>query len=302
LSKSSIARLLLAIASTTAVVLFVLWDSERTSPGPISSTHAVEKELVAPDGCAACHGERKGDMASACAACHQAIAQEIDSGKGLHGSFGRARAEVCATCHVEHHGDEIPLVGELAFAGAGFPQRESFDHPHVHFELTGKHAALRCVDCHARADEAVLAKGEKRFLGLVQECSSCHEDPHKGRFARGCATCHGQEQPFAAVASFVHGDAFPLVGAHAKPACLDCHPKGSAHEIEALAGHAPPPPARTCVDCHESPHQASFVARVADRAGVVSGQSCALCHDAAHPTFAEGLQSLMMTLPRYALR
>jgi len=95
------------------------------------------------------------------------------------------------------------------------------------------------------------------------QCTTCHEDPHEGKFARGCETCHGQEHAFADAANFVHTASFPLTGGHGQSACADCHAKDGPYAIEVLGGKGPFPAARACLDCHASPHSAAFVAEVA---------------------------------------
>jgi predicted CXXCH cytochrome family protein len=278
-------RLWLSAASVLVVLSFVLWDSERTSPGPLAAPHARIPVLAAADGCDACHGGRFGSMEASCGECHAPIAAQIDAGTGLHGALAEAGPTGCAGCHSEHHGAEFSLAGPVSYSRAGLPPAAAFDHSHVDFRLTGRHARLACAECHANAELPVLAEGEHRFIGLEQACQTCHDDPHQGRFARSCEACHGQELPFADVASFVHTAAFPLTGGHARESCSECHEPGSAHAIEALAGFAAPPPARDCSACHDSPHDERFLAEAADVRAVSAGASCALCHDALHGGF-----------------
>jgi len=282
-------RVLLGLASIALVVAFVMADLSRTSPGPLSSTHAAVSELAGGAGCAVCHGDGGTTMASACLACHDAIATQLDERSGFHGSFEVATARECAACHLEHHGDELPLAGSLAFARAGVDPIESFAHDHVLFELHGRHTDLACVECHEAAEVEALREGQARFLGADQACASCHEDPHEGRYSNACATCHGQEHAFATVASFAHGDAFPLVGAHGRPGCAECHPDEGERSIGALAlaiGADDHFRARRCADCHDDPHRGDFVAESAAFANVSTGDACTLCHDAVHDTFA----------------
>ena len=275
-------RLLLGVLTLLAVAALVVFESGRTSPGPLTSAHARETELAGPDGCPRCHGASDQSMAEACDDCHVEIGEQLRAASGFHGS--RDLSE-CAQCHVEHHGDAVALVGERAFALAGLEGRAAFRHDFVAFALTGVHRALACDRCHPGADATLLSKGEKRFLGLEQRCTSCHADPHEGRFADECARCHGQEHPFAELANFVHVAEFPLVGAHAVPACTRCHAEGSARSIEDLAGRGPKPPARACADCHDSPHGARFLDDVAALVGDRPGASCVRCHSVMDPSF-----------------
>ncbi|MFN0243917.1 MAG: cytochrome c3 family protein [Planctomycetota bacterium] len=260
----------LALASITLVLVFVYWDRERVSPGPLSAVHEREPAL-AGGGCALCHGSGTDGFESACTSCHAEIGRQIAEQSGLHGATPQARA--CERCHSEHHGTEFALAGSHAFALAGVPDRERFAHEHVDFRLDGRHATLRCADCHANADVAVLAQGERRFVGLDQSCVHCHEDPHAGELP-DCAACHGQEKPFAEVASFAHTDAFPLDGSHAGVACARCHEPGGDSSIAASAAKSAP---RTCEACHASPHTQDF-----ERS---DPRGCVACHLTSHDSF-----------------
>lgn len=289
-------RLWLGTASLVLVLLVFLADIERASPGPLAPSHAGEVVLTAPGSCKQCHGERGETMASACGECHDDIARGVAEQTGFHGSLPEGASADCARCHPDHHGEELPLAGALAFSLAGVEDVENFDHGHLDFDLHGRHADLACTACHEHAEVPFLTAGQARFSGLAQDCAECHEDPHEGRFARGCETCHGQEQPFAALASFVHGESFPLVGAHGRPGCLDCHEAGSSHAVEALAGFEDPPPERGCAGCHASEHDPRFLAGVASLASTGSDRTCALCHDAVHESFAGDVATMQPAL------
>jgi len=290
-------RLWLGLVSLALVLVLFAMDFEETSPGPLSPSHAALAKLQGQGGCEGCHGGWFTTLTESCLSCHEPIERQLAERSGLHGAriagaLGTVAVETCATCHVEHHGDALPLAGAEAFALAGLGAVSDFDHGHVAFALTGRHAQLGCAECHPKAEAALLAEGERRYLGLEQRCTACHKDPHEGRFALGCERCHGQERPFGELASFTHGEAFPLQGAHARPKCLDCHPKGGDHEVEDLAGHAAPPPARTCQDCHESPHRPAFLEGVARRLGLAAGDTCASCHDAERGPFSGGAEQM----------
>ena len=288
-------RLWITLLSLAVVAAMVFLDFDRTSPGPLAAVHAAVPELTGPESCALCHGgwaDGADGMTAACLACHGAIEQQLAFGRGLHGDLEDAGR--CARCHPDHLGAELELAGARAFALAG-RERDTFDHGHVAFELEGRHAELACSECHAHADASPLAAGTQRFLGLEQRCAACHADPHAGAFAAGCATCHGQAQPFASLASFEHGDAFPLVGAHARSACVDCHVPGGAFAIEVVGGPEPRPPARGCADCHASPHREPFLAAFAQLTTAALETGCATCHDVAEDAFVGTSADLALT-------
>ena len=280
-------KVLLALVSLGLVLWLVYvdlggFDADGASPGPLTTTHARLPELEGRGSCAACHGDGPAAMASACADCHEAIEEQLASGRGLHGALvdrlGAGEAARCSACHVEHHGDGVALVSDRAFALAGFAAREDFDHPNVDFGLHGRHAELACAECHEHADAALLPEGASRFLGLEQRCAACHEDPHGGRMRQSCEACHGQERAFELAAAFEHTRSFALEGAHGELACTACHESGTDRDWEALASAGEHPRARLCGDCHESPHRTDWLAAVAADAALAPAESCAACH------------------------
>lgn len=275
-------RIGLTLVTAAAVVALVVFDAGRTSPGDVSAVHAGIRGPLGRSDCEACHGSREVALADACLECHADVGAQLAAVEGLHGLLEPAAARDCASCHAEHHGRDFAIVSDHSFLKAGFTDRKSFDHSRIGYAMEGVHTVLGCADCHPHADVAVLPEGEKRFLGLGADCASCHADPHEGRMAGTCESCHGQKEPFALVAEFVHNPRFPLEGAHGHTACLDCHPKEALHSVEALAGATPPPAWRACADCHPNQHAPSFLA----------GTECADCHPNSHKSFADAAASL----------
>lgn len=269
----------LAVVTLAAIGVVTLWEAEsRTSPGPLHPVHARLDELQGGEGCVACHGQGgTGSLASACETCHEAIAAQRSERRGLHGTIDEAAR--CDRCHVEHHGAATALVDARVFALAGVEDLRRYDHSHVAgFGLTGAHLALQCQHCHPHAEREVLAAGERRFLGLEQTCTSCHEDPHRGELGADCASCHGQAIAFDRVGEFRHRR-FVVDGAHAELACARCHaPKvdgqGGEFAIDRLRGTDPEP--RACVACHGDAHGAD---RSGERLALAAATDCARCHD-----------------------
>ncbi|MCB9879060.1 MAG: hypothetical protein H6835_15805 [Planctomycetes bacterium] len=275
-------NLLVAVASTVLVAVLVMAIAERPSPGPVSSVHAGLERIDGGESCAACHGGLFGDMRSACSECHEDVAAQLEAGDGLHGRLDVALVGNCSTCHSEHHGGGFRLVNRLAFAQAGVADPAAFDHHLVGYEMAGKHLELQCVECHAHADDVLLAAGDKRFLGLEQACSSCHEDPHAGRMQLGCVTCHSQDG-FATRDVHDHDRWLALDGRHGQLGCRDCHGADDAHALERLPGDRGA--ARGCADCHEGPHSAPFLAN-STPVGERQVDNCARCHAPAQDAFA----------------
>ena len=175
--------------------------------------------------CGACHAAGKPFRAApvACAGCH--LKNDVHKG---------ALGKDCAACHDEK----------------GW-KAERFDHAKTKFPLTGAHIKATCQSCHA----------DKTFAGSPIPCASCHakNDVHKGSLGPKCADCHTTSN-WQEPARFDHAKTgFPLLGAHAKADCSDCHQGGRYKEAK---------PA--CVSCHlkDDAHKGGF------------GVACADCHSA----------------------
>lgn len=127
-----------------------------------------------------------------------------------------------------------------------------FDHNIFAFKLTGKHAAVKCSQCHVNATtlEALQATS--------QDCFSCHQadDPHKGSLDADCASCHSPNgwKP----SSFDHNrSVFKLDGAHVNVDCKKCH-------LDNAFKGTP----KDCFSCHKQidPHMGQL------------GTACEKCH------------------------
>ena len=264
------ASALLALFSLLIVAAVTWWEwTYHSSPGPLDPPHNIVPGLQGPDGCALCHGTSlQASMVNACAECHGAIRNQIESRQGLHGILDPKLAESCGKCHAEHNDGHPRLVTDNSFKLSGFPTRETFDHSKVtRYTLTGKHNQLRCDQCHRDASAPELLPAHKRFLGLSQQCTSCHTDVHKGTYGNDCAACHGQSQPFKDAPGFHHTDQFPLTQAHAVKDCATCHkPDGPTSVVALFKTNLT---VRACTACHNDPHQGTF------------GADCASCHGTA---------------------
>jgi hypothetical protein len=111
--------------------------------------------------CAACHrSPRYRDAARDCASCHRAD----DRHRG-------AQGPACESCHNTRHW-----------------RLTRFDHQtRTRYPLDGRHAGLRCEDCHRQPAPAGRATAP-----LGTDCASCHrgDDPHDGGFGPRCERCH----------------------------------------------------------------------------------------------------------------
>ena len=267
---------LVAIGSA-AIVVFLVWqDMQSESGGEISAVHAQVAELEDGAACDACHGDGDTTLKSACLQCHETIAEQLVAGEGLHAELDEQTLEGCGGCHLEHVGRDYDLSGERSFRLSGFPGPDGFDHSYAQFDLHGKHQQLKCEDCHPNAEKQPLPAGESRYLGQVQACEHCHDDPHNGAMKRECEDCHGQSHPFTDLTSFEHHQQFPLHASHSGLKCADCHEAQSSHSVEALSGEVDFSAWRSCSQCHDSPHSSDFT----------QGTSCEDCHSEQHTSFS----------------
>lgn len=214
------------------------------------ATMALSASMPA-DACRTCHPKPKdvtlknaafshgAHKTTACLACHNNQAHPgktnttpVSMASCLTCHDGRAAAKTCATCHQAKHAD----FGECGLChteknwtpvSAAEAARRGFDHP---LALSGRHAALKCADCHK-----TIATG-KAAPALPTKCSGCHGDKHGG--LTDCTRCHttGGWSP----ANFSHPG---VSGMNWRGmACGSCHPNGYA--------------SHSCTACHDSnnPH------------------------------------------------
>jgi len=276
----------LLACSLLGVAVLAVVDMRRTAPGPLTHVHGRVEELDGGANCVACHGGWFASMTDSCLECHADIGAQIEQADGLHGRLGAPKAQQCSLCHSEHHGANFAIVNKQSFALAGSRDPANFDHRLVGFEMDGKHLELDCAACHEHAAAEILPAGARRYLGLDQDCASCHEDVHQGSMIVACASCHGQSA-WDGLHSLGHERFLPLVGGHGGLDCRTCHAENSTHSLEALGAGSTRAARRTCLDCHDSPHDDAFLAGVARLAGQPAPQACVGCHAAEHESFRD---------------
>ncbi len=238
----------------------------QVSPGPLARAHA---ELEGTLKCTKCHGGGKDAMPARCNDCHKDIGWLIAQARGYH-SRSDVRTQSCASCHPEHAGVDFKLV----HWPEGSPER--FDHGRTGWELKQSHADLDCEKCHAskfRTSPAARLSARKTsagWTGLESNCTSCHEDIHRGALNQDCAICHDAGR-WAKTPGFNHDTtSFLLADKHATVRCEQCHlaprltPKrdGQGHPVPVYK----PVSHERCTDCHTDVHKAQF------------GTTCTKCH------------------------
>ena len=233
--------------SSLHIVLLIFTNSlfAQISPGDLTDAH---KELEGMGNCTQCHvlGERLPSSAK-CLDCHDDIQGLMDNNHGYHSSQ-EVRSKECVDCHSEHHGRNFDMMR--------FDQ-DNFDHDLTTYTLEGQHDVIDCRECHNPdyIQDPEFTKREDTFLGLVHDCTSCHEDFHQGTLTNNndCASCHDIEA-FRPAPLFDHDDTeYPLEGAHIDVDCLECHPMTTRNgkEFQEFADIV----FNDCIACHEDSHQ-----------------------------------------------
>jgi len=186
----------------------------------------------------------------------------------------------CVDCHADEHQGQFAAAPwrnrcDQCHNGATF-KTSSYAlaaHKQSKFPLTGGHAAVPCIECHKAMPGTKLIPYHFSELN----CTTCHEDIHKGQFSRrmavrdsqgkplGCEACHSTKD-WKDMSRFDHAQtSFPLLASHRTVACLDCH---KSPNMEPTMRHVDfsKAPVR-CGDCHKNPHADQFGAQALECAG-----------------------------------
>jgi len=236
----------------------------QISPGPLARAH---QSLNGSQNCTTCHKLSAGKPTFRCLECHTEIATRLKANRGLHATYKQepGSSQGCVKCHSDHNGEDFPLVKFTP---------STFDHKQTGYNLEGKHAGLACNKCHFADHVATAERGaikvtnlNKTFLGIPQNCVTCHKDQHQGRLGTNCQSCHNFTDWKAASVNkeFDHSKTrYPLTGLHLEVKCEKCHTPGTDGKPR-YAGL----PFGQCNDCHADVHHGSFK------------QTCQTCHTTA---------------------
>lgn len=272
-----------------------------------STLLAAKTFLGLPTGCAGCHADRhKGQLAQQCQGCHTADGWKPASrfahdrakyrltGRHLDVDCNKCHRPMpsdiktiryvglefdrCSSCHADPHRGRFQKPCESCHSTNGWQTgaAKNFDHATTRFPLKGRHASVRCEQCHlpVRGPDGRMA--QSFVIRKFQKCTDCHADAHRGEFAQRkekgeCESCHNEDG--WQKNRFVHATArYQLKGMHEKVECGKCH-----GEVKVDArGARVPPDCRVkrfdaCMDCHEDAHGAQFRKRK-------DGGACESCH------------------------
>ena len=133
-----------------------------------------------------------------------------------------------------------------------------FSHEEI-FPLEGAHAQAACADCHT---SLVFEEAEA-------SCVSCHTDVHSMSVGNDCARCHTADNWLVDNIPELHeANGFPLIGAHAMSACVDCHVSETNLRWERIGNE--------CAVCHLDDYAATQNPNHAQQG---YSTECTACHD-----------------------
>ncbi|RLD83748.1 MAG: cytochrome c family protein [Bacteroidetes bacterium] len=213
----------------------------QISPGKLSQAHA---NLEGMSNCTKCHDLGEKVSNKKCLDCHNEIQKLLNQKRGYHAN-SEVKNKDCFKCHSDHHGRKFDMVRF---------DEENFKHKLTGYNLEGKHEIIDCSKCHV-ADNIQNTKIKKRkntFLGLEQECLSCHDDYHQKTLSTDCISCHGMDA-FKPASKFDHNTAnYKIKGKHKLVDCKECHETSNKNGKEFQKFNDIP--FNDCKACHADPH------------------------------------------------
>jgi len=162
----------------------------------------------------------------------------------------------CNGCHEDQHRAQLGLQCRTCHTADGWKPASRFVHDRAKYRLTGKHVEVDCAKCHKPMRD--FPKTIQYVTLVFDKCSSCHVDPHNGRFTKPCESCHSTEGwQTGATKSFDHATTkFPLRGKHASVRCEECHipvrREGKLVQNFVIRNF------QKCMDCHLDVHRGEF--------------------------------------------
>lgn len=192
-----------------------------------------------------------------CQTCHEADLNSLDM-------------QTCISCHATQSAEfmdrhQAQFGSNCLDCHDGFDRLSNFDHADF-FPLEGRHADIKCEDCHTNS------AGIKVYRHTPAACNQCHAEPeiHAGSFGLQCQYCHTSQQWIPAQL-VLH--AFPLDhGEEGQVACQTCHTAAYAEY--------------TCYGCHQ--YEEADITDSHARAGISPAElpKCFQCHQ--HGTIVQG--------------
>ncbi len=265
---------------------FVLDGQHARVAATCKACHKKRSFLSARPACGTCHADpHKGSLGSGCTECHSVgvvfkdTRRQFDHARakfaltGAHrtvpcekchagGVFRGVRFDSCDACHKAPHRNTLGPSCASCHVTDRWATR-TVEHAKTGFVLTGAHAQLACVKCHASGVRTRLP---------FERCSACHANVHRDSLKEDCRKCHNETSFKGAAARFEHASrtSFPLAGKHDGLACRKCHTAVSGEDVPVarkvidFRGAS-----RACVTCHKDEHKGEY------------GRLCDSCHTVA---------------------
>lgn len=203
---------------------------------------------------------RGAHLAVPCRSCHQPAEAGTNTAT-LRLVYDSTR---CADCHTNPHRGEVDTYLAEGSCEACHDMARwsnlSFDHSRTEFALHGRHRQIACRGCHGRETAGGGAES-LQLRGITRTCEQCHDDPHRGQFARAaassldpavttdCGRCHTPIDWLAEKFDHDRDSRFPLGGGHEDVPCQNCH----LPEQQAGKEFVPYRPlGSACADCHDA--------------------------------------------------
>lgn len=224
------------------MLLTIVTAYGQISPGDLSSSH---EKLEGMSNCTLCHDIGKKVSNQKCLDCHKEIQSLLNQDRGYHANSTVVRKD-CFECHSDHHGRKFDMVR--------FDEK-NLDHDLTGYELEGKHDIIDCRDCHVSENisDPEIRRRKDTFLGLDQECLSCHDDFHQQTLSSDCMACHTMDG-FVPASKFDHNESeYPLKGKHIEVDCIECHKETTRNgkEFKQFSDLS----FTDCSSCHTDPHK-----------------------------------------------
>lgn len=201
-----------------------------------------------------------------CIECHRGT---IRNGQEFQ-EFSGIRFNDCIDCHDDPHESRIAGACAQCHSVQSFTRfigQRRFNHNTTDFALRGAHQTTDCFECHDRTSNPLTVFGDQTETN-EDNCISCHEDYHEGKYGPACVDCH-QESSFLDLKDmsfFDHTVAdFQLEGLHLGVDCRECH---TTRFSDAIAFNE-------CRNCHEDYHEGEFES-------IAGNPDCESCHTVDH--------------------
>jgi hypothetical protein len=196
-----------------------------------------------------------------CRRCHLAVADPKSTTGETYRLLRGVNHGSCTDCHEDKHAGRLGPNCVECHDTNGWKSKPGteFDHARTRYPLEGKHADVRCEQCHPPGAPLTVAGFER--------CASCHRDTHLGQFAEredlgACEACHkvASFRPSSFTLAEHQRGSFRLEGAHGAIPCDQCHVRVEPRTLLPSTTATEPTMrfsfrSALCVDCHDDPHR-----------------------------------------------